>query len=97
MNALTPAKDKTAWQDDLLKQAEQRLLWLSHWMIHHANHIRASDDGIKTGGHQASSASMVSMLTALYFSALKPEDRVAVNPMPHRFFMPCNIWQAIWM
>ncbi|MGC6474829.1 MAG: transketolase, partial [Candidatus Puniceispirillaceae bacterium] len=49
-------------------------------MIHHANHIRASDDGIKTGGHQASSASMVSMLTALYFSALKPEDRVAVKP-----------------
>ena len=80
MNALTPAKDKTARQDDLLKQAEQRLLWLSHWMIHHANHIRASDDGIKTGGHQASSASMVSMLTALYFSALKPEDRVAVKP-----------------
>ena len=69
MNALTPAKDKTARQDDLLKQAEQRLLWLSHWMIHHANHIRPSDDGIKTGGHQASSASMVSMLTALYFSA----------------------------
>jgi len=67
-------------QTDFLKQVEQRLLWLSHWMIHHANHIRASDDGIKTGGHQASSASMVSMLTALYFSALKPEDRVAVKP-----------------
>jgi len=67
-------------QADFLKQVEQRLLWLSHWMIHHANHIRASDDGIKTGGHQASSASMVSMLTALYFSALKPEDRVAVKP-----------------
>ena len=63
-----------------LKAIEQRLLWLSHWMIHHANHIRPKADGIKVGGHQASSASMVSIMTALYFSALKPEDRVAVKP-----------------
>lgn len=63
-----------------LKLTEQRLLWLSHWMIHHANHIRPNADGIKVGGHQASSASMVSILTALYFDALKPEDRVAVKP-----------------
>ncbi|WP_438357121.1 transketolase-like TK C-terminal-containing protein [Kiloniella majae] len=63
-----------------LKTIEQRLLWLSHWMIHNANHLRAKDDGIKVGGHQASSASMVSIMTALYFSALKPEDRVAVKP-----------------
>ena len=63
-----------------LKIIEQRLLWLSHWMIHHANHIRPKADGIKVGGHQASSASMVSILTALYFSALRPEDRVAVKP-----------------
>jgi len=63
-----------------LKTIEQRLLWLSHWMIHNANHLRANDDGLKVGGHQASSASMVSIMTALYFSALKPEDRVAVKP-----------------
>ncbi len=63
-----------------LKTIEQRLLWLSHWMIHHANHIRPKADGIKVGGHQASSASMVSIMTALYFSALRPEDRVAVKP-----------------
>ncbi len=63
-----------------LKTIEQRLLWLSHWMIHHANHIRPKVDGIKIGGHQASSASMVSILTALYFSALRPQDRVAVKP-----------------
>ena len=65
---------------DHLKIIEQRLLWLSHWMIHHANHIRPKADGIKVGGHQASSASMVSILTALYFSALRPIDRVAVKP-----------------
>jgi pyruvate dehydrogenase E1 component len=63
-----------------LKTLEQRLLWLSHWMIHNANHIRPKADGIKVGGHQASSASMVSIMTALYFSALKPQDRVAVKP-----------------
>ena len=63
-----------------LKTVEQRLLWLSHWMVHNANHIRPKQDGIKVGGHQASSASMVSVMTALYFSALRPEDRVAVKP-----------------
>ncbi len=63
-----------------LKTIEQRLLWLSHWMIHNANHIRPNEDGIKIGGHQASSASMVSIMTALYFSALRPQDRVAVKP-----------------
>ena len=63
-----------------LKTIERRLLWLSHWMIHNANHVRPKTDGIKVGGHQASSASMVSIMTALYFSALRPEDRVAVKP-----------------
>lgn len=63
-----------------LKTLEQRILWLSHWMIHQANHVRRKEDAIKIGGHQASSASMVSIMTALYFSALRPEDRVAVKP-----------------
>ncbi|SIO11477.1 hypothetical protein [Vannielia litorea] len=63
-----------------LRTVEQRLLWLSHWMIHNANHLRPKVDGIKVGGHQASSASMVSIMTALYFTALRPEDRVAVKP-----------------
>ena len=63
-----------------LRQVEARLLWLSHWTINYANHLRQNEDDIKVGGHQASSASMVSILTALYFSALRPEDRVAVKP-----------------
>ena len=63
-----------------LKAIETQTLWLSHWMIHHANHVRPKVEGIKVGGHQASSASMVSIMTALYFSALKPEDRVAIKP-----------------
>ena len=56
------------------------MLWLSVWMIHHANHIRARRDGLKVGGHQASRASMVSLMTALYFDVLRPPDRVAVKP-----------------
>jgi transketolase N-terminal domain/subunit len=64
-----------------LKTIEQRLLWLSHWMIHDANHVRPNPDGIKVGRASGkSSASMVSIMTALYFSALRPEDRVAVKP-----------------
>ena len=66
---------------DHLKTLERRLLWLACWTIHNANHLRAKSEGdVKVGGHQASSASMVSILTALYFHVLRPEDRVAVKP-----------------
>lgn len=64
-----------------LKELEQRLLWLSAWTIHNANHLRATEDGdVKVGGHQASCASLVSIMTALYFHTLRPEDRIAVKP-----------------
>ncbi len=68
--------------DDLacLKALECKVLWLSTWMIHNANHLRANRDGLKVGGHQASSASLSTLMTALYFHILKPEDRVAVKP-----------------
>lgn len=62
-----------------LRELERRVLWLASWMIHHANHVRDTDE-IKVGGHQASSASMAAIMTALYFHVLKPEDRVAVKP-----------------
>ncbi len=64
----------------MLSALERKLLWLSTWTIHNANHLRASDDGLKVGGHQASSASIATIMTALYFAALRPEDRVAVKP-----------------
>ena len=64
----------------ILKAIERKLLWLSCWTIHNANHLREKTDGLKVGGHQASSASMVSIMTALYFAVLRPEDRVAVKP-----------------
>ena len=65
---------------DLLRALERKVLWLSSWTIHHANHIRPNRDGLKVGGHQASSASVATVLTALYFDILRPEDRVAVKP-----------------
>ena len=64
----------------LLNALTRKVLWLSNWMIHHANHIRPNADGMKVGGHQASSASMTAIMSALYFGVLQPEDRVAVKP-----------------
>ena len=65
---------------DSLKLIEERLRFLSAWTIHHANHVRLHSDGLKVGGHQASCASMTAIMTALYFHALGPNDRVAVKP-----------------
>lgn len=65
---------------ELLEELERKVLWLAMWTIHNANHVRPSADGLKVGGHQASSASLATILTALYFKALRPEDRVAVKP-----------------
>jgi pyruvate dehydrogenase E1 component len=65
---------------DLLTALARKVLWLSSWTIHHANHIRPNIDGLKVGGHQASSASLATIMSALYFSVLRPEDRVAVKP-----------------
>src|SRR5690242_19744462 len=64
----------------LLKALERKVLWLSSWTIHNANHVRPSRDGLKVGGHQASSASVATLMTALYLDVLRPEDRVAVKP-----------------
>jgi pyruvate dehydrogenase E1 component len=63
-----------------LRELERKVLWLSSWMIHNANHLRDKRDGLKVGGHQASSASVATLMTALYFHTLRTEDRVAVKP-----------------
>src|SRR6476646_2066097 len=65
---------------EALKTLDERLRWLSAWTIHHANHIRENEDGLKVGGHQASCASITEIMAALYFHALGPNDRVAVKP-----------------
>ncbi|HMN38655.1 MAG TPA: transketolase [Hyphomicrobium sp.] len=65
---------------DILNALDQKVQWLSSWMIHNANHVRNNADGLKVGGHQASSASSATILSALYFDVLRPQDRVAVKP-----------------
>jgi pyruvate dehydrogenase E1 component len=74
----------------LLHAIERKLLWLSAWMIHHANHIRPNRDGLKVGGHQASCASVISIMTALYCEILRPQDRVAVKPHAGPVFHAMN-------
>ncbi|SCW80440.1 pyruvate dehydrogenase E1 component [Sphingobium faniae] len=73
----TPA---SAEKIEAIQTLDTRLRWLSSWTIHNANHIRPKRDGLKVGGHQASCASMTAIMAALYFHALRPQDKVAVKP-----------------
>ena len=75
-----PKKESRAELVRTLETIDQRLRWLSAWIIHNANHLRESRDGLKVGGHQASCASMTAIMAALYFHALRPQDKVAVKP-----------------
>lgn len=75
-----PKRESRAELVRTLETIDQRLRWLSSWIIHNANHLRESRDGLKVGGHQASCASMTAIMAALYFHALRPQDKVAVKP-----------------
>jgi pyruvate dehydrogenase E1 component len=79
MNEMRPIEPGLGRLETLMA-IERKLLWLSSWMIHNANHIRPNRDGLKVGGHQASCASVTAIMTALYFEILRPHDRVAVKP-----------------
>lgn len=65
---------------EVLQSVQRRILWLATSLIHHANKVRATSSGVKVGGHQASCASMVSIMSALYFEHLDAADRVSVKP-----------------
>ena len=67
-------------RDQVLEQIQDRVLWLSMNMVHHANNVRPSPDGAKVGGHQASSASVATIMTSLYFDFMRPGDRISVKP-----------------
>jgi pyruvate dehydrogenase E1 component len=75
-----PAGSVSSRRLQCLRALERKVLWLSTWMIHNANHLRPKREGLKVGGHQASCASSVTLMTGLYFDALRPQDRVAVKP-----------------
>jgi pyruvate dehydrogenase E1 component len=65
---------------ETLDRVQRRVLWLATSIVHHANRVRPNRSGVKVGGHQASSASMVSLMTALWFAVLESPDRVSVKP-----------------
>ncbi|SEP53238.1 transketolase-like TK C-terminal-containing protein [Amycolatopsis saalfeldensis] len=77
----SPAPERTSETGtEILREVQDRVLWLSTAIIDHANRVRPNPTGLKVGGHQASSASMVSIMTALWFARLRAEDRVSVKP-----------------
>lgn len=76
---MTELKDE-ATELGALAEIERHVLWLSTAIVHHANRVRPNPGGLKVGGHQASSASMVSIMTSLWFRHLRAEDQVSVKP-----------------
>ncbi len=79
-SSVAPPDQETGPSLDTLDAVQRRVLWLAVSMVHHANEVREIESGVKVGGHQASSASMVSIMSALYFGHLNAEDRVSVKP-----------------
>jgi len=65
---------------ELLESVQDHVLWLAMQLVHHANNIRKNPDGTKVGGHQASSASIVTLMTSLYFDFMNNQDRISVKP-----------------
>ncbi|CCQ13707.1 Pyruvate dehydrogenase E1 component [Rhodococcus sp. AW25M09] len=81
MTNISSSTDRSlANEREPLHDISERVLWLSTSMIHHANRIRPNTTGLKVGGHQASCASMVTIMTSLWFEQLTAADRVSVKP-----------------
>ena len=80
MNDLTTSPPATSYDAGVLAEIQRRVLWLATRIVDAANHERDTGDGVKVGGHQASSASLVTVMTALYFAHLDAPDRVSVKP-----------------
>jgi pyruvate dehydrogenase E1 component len=80
MDDLTTSPAAIGYDAAVLDEIQQRVLWLATRIVDAANHDRQTGDGVKVGGHQASSASLVTVMTALYFAHLDAPDRVSVKP-----------------
>ena len=77
---LIPEPGTGGEHDDLLHEIQKRILWLSINMVDHANRIRKNPGGVKVGGHQASSSSVVTIMTYLYFEYMRAGDRISIKP-----------------
>ena len=71
----------------LLDRIQRRVLWLAVQQIHHANHVRQTTDRMKVGGHQASCASVVTILTTLFFGFMRQTISSPSSRTRHPFFM----------
>ena len=78
--ALTRETGRVSVDERVLHEVEQRVLWLATSIVQAANSRPDDRSGLKVGGHQASSASMVGVMTALWFGSLTADDRVSVKP-----------------
>ena len=67
-------------RDKTLISIQDRVLWLAMQLVHHANNVRTNIDGSKVGGHQASSASIATIMTSLYFDFMESGDKISVKP-----------------
>ncbi len=80
MTTMRNASTTFSKHDELLTEIQDRVLWLAMQMVHHANRIRISPKNFHVGGHQPSSASVATIMTALYFDYMRPGDRISVKP-----------------
>jgi pyruvate dehydrogenase E1 component len=79
----------------ILLRIQDRLLWLTTNTIHHANARRINASPERVGGHQASSTSVLTLLTALYFKLLRPGDRLAVKPTAAPVFYAIQVLRGL--
>ena len=79
----------------ILLSIQDRLLWLTVNTIHHANSRRANPSPERVGGHQSSSTSSLTLLTALYFKILRPGDRIAVKPTAAPVFYAIQVLRGL--
>src|SRR6476660_1349664 len=80
MSLTATEPDSSTEHDAAMREIEERVLWLATAIVDHANRVRPNPGGMKVGGHQASSASMVTIMTALWLEQLSADDRVSVKP-----------------
>jgi pyruvate dehydrogenase E1 component len=79
----------------ILLRIQDRLLWLAVSTVHHANSRRANPSPERVGGHQSSSTSVLTLLTALYFKILRPGDRIAVKPTAAPVFYAIQVLRGL--
>ena len=77
---MSPFSETNDDRNAILDEIQNKVLWLACHMVDYANNERPNPTGLKIGGHQASSASVVSVMTYLFFEYMRSGDRISVKP-----------------